>query len=316
MANISSLRNNKVLKSLFSWLIKLIGVSLFIFILRDVNWEICLKETSNISIFSLLTALTMIQLGYLIKAKRWQIILQHYHTQLSILKLYQIFSIGTFLGIITPGKIGDFGRLYYIKNKIDFKKGISSLFIDRIFDLISLGVLGLISLIYFETKFQISNSTSLYYGWEKQYLILIIFALIVLISLLFRNKITAIFKIVMEGFKNFASFIKQLSLTFLSMILIYGAFIVVSYDMNLDINYLGLFLGIILIGLLSLIPITILGLGVREVSMVYVFELYGLGFDKAIAMSLIMLFIQLISTIPGIIWFSKNPLNLSSLKKE
>ena len=100
------------------------------------------------------------------------------------------------------------------------------------------------------------------------------------------------------------------------MILIYGAFIVVSYDMNLEINYLGLFLGIILIGLLSLIPITILGLGVREVSMVYIFELYGLGFDKAIAMSLIMLFIQLISTIPGIIWFSKNPLNISSLKKE
>ena len=78
----------------------------------------------------------------------------------------------------------------------------------------------------------------------------------------------------------------------------------------------GLFFGIILIGLLSLIPITILGIGIREFSMVYLFELYGIGFDKAIAMALIILVIQLISTLPGIVLFSKNPFKISNIKQQ
>ena len=316
MTNTRSLQNNKKLKSLFSWLIKLFGVSLFIFILKDVDWNICLKEMSKISIASFLTALVMIQLGYLLKAKRWQIILTHYKVNIPILKLYEIFSIGTFLGVITPGKIGDFGRLFYIKKSIEFKKGLSSLFIDRIFDLICLGILGFFSIIYFETNFKISDSTAIHFGGEKKFLFVLLLLLIVTVYMILRKKIISIFKIILDGFKNFISFLKQLILTLISMILIYGAFIVISYDMNIGINHLGLFFGIILIGLLSLIPITILGIGIREFSMVYLFELYGIGFDKAIAMALIILVIQLISTIPGIVWFSKNPLKISNIKRQ
>jgi glycosyltransferase 2 family protein len=315
MTNISSLQNNNLLKSVFPWLIKSLGVSLFIYILTNVNWEICFVEISKISIFSFLIALTMIQLGYLIKAKRWQVVLSHYKVEIPIWKLYKIFSIGTFLGLITPGKIGDFGRLFYIKNDIDIKKGLSSLFIDRIFDLISLGVLGFCSLIYFENNFKIINKTSIHFGWGNQYFFISALAIMLILYLLLRKKIISIFKTIIDGFKNYISFLKQLLLTLISMVLIYGAFIVISFDMNIEINYIGLFLGIILIGLLSLIPITILGLGVREVSMVYIFELYGLGFDKAIAMSLIMFLIQLISTAPGIFWFSKKPLNISNINK-
>ena len=313
MTNLSSLPNNKTLKSLLSWLIKLLGITLFIYLLKNVDWKVCKDEMSKISIFSLVIALLMIQIGYLIKSKRWQIILGHYEVTIPVWKLFKIFSIGTFLGLVTPGKIGDFGRLFYIKKYIDIKKGLSSLFIDRIFDLISLGIFGFVSIIYFENNFKIINKISLQFGYEKQYFLIGVIISTLALYVILRKKIISIIQTIMEGFKGFISFIKQLIITVFSMILIYGAFVVVCYGMNIQIHYLGLFFGLILIGLLSLIPITVLGLGVREVSMVYIFDLYGLGFEKAIALSLIILIMQIISTIPGIIWFSKKPLNFNKI---
>jgi uncharacterized protein (TIRG00374 family) len=313
MTNISSLPNNKTLKTLLSWLIKLLGITLFIYVLKNVDWKICIEEMSKISIFSLVIALFMIQIGYLIKSKRWQIILTHYEVEITVWKLFKIFSIGTFLGLVTPGKIGDFGRLFYIKKYIDVKKGLSSLFIDRIFDLISLGILGFVSILYFENNFKIINKISIQFGYDKQYFLIGVILSMLVLYIILRKKIISIIQTIKDGFKDFISFLKQLFITIISMILIYGAFVVVCYNMNIQIHYLGLFFGIVLIGLLSLIPITVLGLGVREVSMVYIFDLYGLGFEKAIALSLIMLMIQIISTIPGIIWFSKKPLNFNKI---
>ena len=55
-----------------------------------------------------------------------------------------MFLIGGYLGIITPGKIGDFGRLYYIKKARNWKQLLTSLLIDRLNDLIVLIIIGII----------------------------------------------------------------------------------------------------------------------------------------------------------------------------
>ena len=316
MTNPSSLqKDNNFLSLVLSWLIKLTGIALFAYVLKDVNWKTCLDAISKISIFPLIISLSMIHIGYAIKAKRWQIILANYSTKLSIWELYKIFCIGTFLGIITPGKIGDFGRLYYIKDSIDLKKGLSSLFIDRIFDLIALGVLGGMAVFYFEWHFNIIESKVFMLGLKTKYAFIIGAIIILSTALIFSRKIISGLTLILNGVKSFFSFLKQLTITFLSMILIYGAFIIIAHDMGLEISYVGLFLGTILIGLLSLVPITILGLGVREVSMVYIFSLYNLSYDLAIAISLILFFIQLMATVPGIILFSKKPFRLNQIKK-
>ena len=85
--------------------------------------------------------------------------------------------------------------------------------------------------------------------------------------------------------------------------------------MGLEIDFIGLFLGLILMGLLTLVPITVLGIGIREISLIYIFNLYHLSSEKAVAFSLIIFFIQILSIIPGLYWFNKNPINFKKLDK-
>ncbi|MBQ0741448.1 flippase-like domain-containing protein, partial [Aquimarina celericrescens] len=61
-----------------------------------------------------------------------------------------------FLANITPGKLGDFGRLFYIKDQIPNPKiGWSSLIMDRVFDLICLLFFSVIALFYYQLNFDI-----------------------------------------------------------------------------------------------------------------------------------------------------------------
>jgi len=104
-------------------------------------------------------------------------------------------------------------------------------------------------------------------------------------------------------------------ITCFSMVLIYGIFNYIAWAMGIEIDHLGLFLGTFILGILTLLPITVLGIGVRETSLVIIFQLYDLPAEDAIALSLIIFLLQLISFLPGAIWFYLSPISLKDLRK-
>ena len=83
--------------------------------MSKANWKLCFHYFQKLSFINLLAALLIINVGYFIKSLRWKNILSTLKIKLNILFLFKVFLIGGYLGIITPGKLGDFGRLYYIK---------------------------------------------------------------------------------------------------------------------------------------------------------------------------------------------------------
>ena len=294
------------------------GICIFAFVIFKVGLAESLKAIKALNPIHALSSILILFLAYLLKGLRWRIIMRAYNIDLSIFKSFKLFCIGLFLGFITPARLGDFGRLYYIKKEMkDWKKGLSGLVMDRIFDMVSLGLLGIIAIFYYQLNFDLLSNikTSEY----SLYFFLLI-AAIILLLILFRNKISQKTSSILNVFNDhklsILDCIKAFLMTTIAMVITYCIFNYIAWAMSIEVNHLGLFLGCILLGIISLLPISILGLGVREVSLIIIFQLHGLAPSSAVGLSLVIFIIHLSSFIPGIYWFLKEPIKLSQINEK
>jgi uncharacterized membrane protein YbhN (UPF0104 family) len=104
----------------------------------------------------------------------------------------------------------------------------------------------------------------------------------------------------------------QLIITFFAIIFLYSSFIIIAQNLNINIPAIDIFFIAIISGILNLLPITILGIGVREATLVFLFGLYGVDYNTAISFSLIIFAIQIITLLPGAYFFYKSPINLNT----
>ena len=276
-----------------------------------------MESMRKVSVIHFFGAIMIFWIAFYLKSIRWKIVSNSFGIPLQNYQALKIFFIGLFLANITPGKLGDFGRLFYIKDILPNQKvGWSSLILDRIFDLICLLVFSLAAVFYYQRHFNILEFQDIYSSVFQLVSILFFGGFI---FYFFRKKIRNVIKPWWKTFNSHNLGVKgsllSLGITFFSMTLIYGVFNYMAWSMNISINHLGLFLGTFILGLLTLLPITILGIGVRETSLVLIFQLYGLPSQDAIALSLIIFLLQLISFIPGAIWFYFSPIQLQQLRE-
>lgn len=301
----------------FSFWFKFVGVILLFFLIYKVGWKETYDSIQKVPLIHIVIATFILWIAFYLKSVRWKIISNSYRIPLSSSKALKVFFIGLFLANITPGRLGDFGRLLYIKDDLPTQKkiGWTSLVMDRLFDLVCLSFFSSLALIYYQFHFSILKfptefSGMLYWLLGGIGIFLLFFG--------FKKKFKKIIKPWWEAFNShdlgWFKFVLSLMITFFSMVLIYGVCNYVAWTMGIKIDHIGLFLGTFILGILSLIPITILGIGVREVSFVAIFQLYGLPPEDAIALSLIIFVLQLISFIPGAILFYLSPIRLEDLK--
>ncbi len=300
----------------FSFWIKFFGLLLFCLLIYKVGWSETLASIKKVAVIHLVVAVFVFWLGFYLKSVRWKIVSNSYGIPLKSYQAFKVFSIGLFLANITPGKLGDFGRLFYIKDQLPSRKiGWSSLIMDRVFDLVCLAAFSFIGLVYYQVNFKIIKTPD---NLGSIFLWALLLFFTVLVFFVLRKKIKRSLAPWWEAFNShvldWRLGIGAIGITAVSMILVYGMFNYIAWGMSIPINHLGLFLGTFVLGILSLLPITVLGIGIRETSLVFIFQLYGLPSQDALALSLIIFLLQLISFIPGAIWFYISPVELRQLK--
>lgn len=289
------------------YFLKAFTVFLFIYLLSKANWELCFKYFQKLSLLYLVLTFIIIYTGYLFKTIRWKNILISFEINEKTSSLIKIFLIGGYLGLITPGKIGDFGRVYYLKKHKNWKRALSSLIIDRFNDLTILLLLGGIGL--YKLKSLFPNQFQIDINYKSILFIVIVISIMAFVFFKFKKKFIE-FYLLIKNSSSIKNYLFQLVVTCLSMGCLYGSFAIISFDLEINIATIDIvFIGLIT-GILNLLPITILGIGVREASIVYLFNLYGISYDISIAFSLIIFAIQIITFLPGAYWFYKNPVDL------
>ncbi|MEI6563507.1 MAG: lysylphosphatidylglycerol synthase transmembrane domain-containing protein [bacterium] len=252
---------------------------------------------------------------------RWKMILDAQDMRLGWSRVNSIFFIGLFFNSFMIGPTGgDLVKAYYTARETNHKKteAVSTVFIDRIIGLL---VLALIvgTVILARWNFFMSNSTSRAYAWPTLTACAILLGggVVAFSVHLFEvfpfmkrwNHIRLVGKVVDTIERVYNAFyvcranprlLLRLALTSLAIQLIFvGVGWCVGCAMGMPVAFIDYLSFSPMVGLISAIPLTPGGTGIREFASIQLWSALGIGSDKALLLAFIPYIFMLLWGLPG-----------------
>jgi len=267
----------------------LIGIFLLVYVLQGLNFNDFLFELKSYNLQSITFCFLSLIIVYLLKSFRWFRIVKSLGGKVSFSQSVKYYILAVFFSILTPGRLGEFLKIYFLRkdNVLNNTDAWVSTIIDRLFDVIVLGIAGLISILYF-TEYESLNVFGV--------IVLVVFLFFVFIffipelyrKVLFRLLPKRKYRVSMIIFSNsiirtrpgslMSLFLSVLSLLFLGSIpFIISFYGVYKIDLFTSIGAVSVS------NILSFLPITIAGFGTRELVFSYFWEL--ISYPKYVALS-------------------------------
>jgi len=191
------------------------------------------------------------------------------------------------LGMFVPGKFGELSIFYFLKKKKKLNDSVPVFLLDKLISFVVYILFVIIGFLFFKELL----------GLDYLYQVLLICAVILALVLIFilwdkpkkileKYVLRKYFKYFSGTFDNlksyFSSYFNRLIINFLLTIvrLVFTAFVVylgfLAMDPTLNVNLIYIMVITSIISLVSLIPITLSGLGLRELLAVFLYGLIGI----------------------------------------
>jgi uncharacterized protein (TIRG00374 family) len=237
---------------------------------------------------------------------------------------------GLFIGVLTPGRLGEFSRILYLKREgMEVIPAFISVIIDRVTDLLFLITVGGCGAIIVLGIFYITDIAILLI------LMMVFIAIIFFLIIKYRKKlIKAVSNILLpEKYKQkaktiYSDTVNEISgfglkeyaivgsMTFGSWITYYlmTYFLAVSIGIRINLLYIAFIVSISAI--ITLLPITINGIGTRDATLIFLLSLFGYSQEMALAFSFLILAITLSVIILGVITWFIDPLPLKEIRNK
>jgi uncharacterized protein (TIRG00374 family) len=299
---------SRKLKKWLRWGGTLLSGVLFLWILWQQDWDLVIQNLRQLSAV-LLFAVWVLFLGvFVVNALRWYALLKAVEINLPFIQAVKIVFLGSFVSNFLPSTIGGDGlRFFSLLHYTTYRaKAGASVVLDRLVSMVSIVFLLPISLITFGNSIiEIFQTGAV--SWSA----LSIFSTEYQNSK--RNRWVSRFrKLVSDGINAFRDwFSKPFSLLLAGMIswLAFLLYIVgiwwIARGLGIDIAYYQAIGITVITYLVTLLPISINGYGVREVLMTALYLRLGATIDQASTLAIVTRFLYLLATLPGAIWLSQ-----------
>lgn len=308
----------QVIKKIFSLLLRFATSGLLLFILfRKIDYRSTFKVLGTVEPFYLISAAIVFLVIYVIVYYRWKMLLDAQGLRFPLKLLLGSFCGGIFFNLFLPSTIGgDIARSLDLGAHAKSKSIVAaSVFLDRLSGFVGLTLLAVVSLI-FGHKFITEPSV-----YAAVFIMVLILGSLFLI--LFNERVYGFINGSMrkrQGLKEklkrlhaeiyfFRSKPAVLYLNFLYSVVIQAGSAFVSYlllrSLHSDIKIIYPLIFTPLITLITVLPIAIGGLGLRDASSVFFYAKAGVGKDIALGQSLLnFALIVFIGLIAGILYVS------------
>ena len=295
----------------------LTSVTLLMVVFEDVQFNVVFDEFNNMSlrVVSLIFSLMFLQL--LIASLRWFKILNYLNITLSYKKCAAYTWAGMFFSQALPSSLGgDAYKIFQIKTLgHSYKGAFCSVVSDRLF-----GLIGVITLILMFPFAALAIGHQKILGFEIKFLMYAALACMLLyfffVKALKNFQNSYHFSKVYQLFDRLLLFkapVKTLCLIVTSSFLIHSItiliFLAIVHSFSIGIPLVLYLILIPSMVLVTILPISLAGWGVREGFFVYTFGQFGVDNATSISISIIYGLLVLIFSIPGsVTWLLKNKL--------
>lgn len=308
-------------KSKYSLLLKILGSVIIIgFLITRIKWDAATftEILSEIDLFKYMISLSGVIIVLFLKSVRWNLLLKAQDCNYSYTSAFIAYISSYTIGLLTPGRVGEIARLYYVRQdkEISFYKSFKTIVTDRIFDFALLIWFGLSGLLFF---YKVLGDIPAVSYLLISAVAVFIFWLIgkVIINWIRSSNVFIVF--VRESWSDM--FDKRMFLpwllTILSYLLFYIAnwFILSALHQQITLIEVGFILSIM--SLVTLIPITLAGFGTREASLIFLFSFYMLSPETAVVFSVLQFaaFFLWGGIIGWVFWMIK-PVSLAKIRQD
>ena len=313
-------------------LVRLTGVAIFVFIALRVDWSQVFVVIRNSDLRWL--ALSVLLLLPLITSKvfRWLVILKAQGVRYHFGPAFRASLSASYLGLVTPGRVGDLVRAAYVSQDTQVSAGLAlaSVIIDRLFDLALSATFSLIGLLIFG----IGGNLALSIGFATA-------LLVVGVTIGLNRKLLAIglrwaLRLLptrwgqrvkqqgnRHGFDQFFAGVEALAgprllspmlLSLASYAVLFTHAYLLARALGIPISLFQVAFAVSVTNLVAVLPISIAGVGTRDGAFIFLFSLFGLTSEQALAFSLMFLFafVGFVGLGGAWIWF-RDPLDLAAI---
>ena len=289
-----------------------------IILLRIIDIKVVIVNIKNIPIFILILLTLIAIIRAWLTGIRWSLINPDLTGQLTKWHYFRLIMISNTFNLVMPGALGgDFVRTALTVSTVKNNKveNVIAIIVDRFIGLISILSLGLLSLILAQ---DIPSHGSFYVF----YIVFLLMFFIVFITtnkaviLFLENKfcgsgrVRSMIGSLLQAWKKALHFFKthkrRVLYAFLLCLPIHMVAFISKYllarSLGIDLSFFSITLITAIVWLVTAIPITISGAGVRELSMIYLFSLYGVGAEAATALSVYTYIISLLLGTLGLLF--------------
>ena len=298
----------------------LFGLILFLIILSRINPAEFLENIKHIKIIYLVYAVLLLFPILAFKSLCWNYIKRQQNINYSLKDSFLMYCSGIYIGLLTPGRIGEFAKVFYLKKDgHSLGKSAVGIFLDRLSDFVFLLVFISLGLLFLLGDFQKQIVITIF-GIFALTLLFIIFLKIGLI----RWSINKVFYMLIpqkyqNSWKiNFQDFINNLKIYKIKNYLIISLITSVSWffyylqvyllakGIGLNIPFLYFAVSVTAAGLLTLIPISFYGIGTRDAALIALFAPLSISIEQTIIFSNLILITTSITGLIGLIcWLIK-----------
>jgi glycosyltransferase 2 family protein len=290
----------------------IITIVIFYVLFQYIDFEHVIKVLEKSHGGFILIALLAQLASTLIAAYRWRLIMKllDFHEKVSF--YVQSYFRGSFFNQVLPGSIGgDAVRTIELVQKgYDKKDAIYGIFVDRVIGLVGLLVLNLIANNLFYGSFpswlyQLLNLITL--GGIAGFSMLFVFEKFTFLTkFAFSNLFVRLSKRLNKLYHNKALLLQHIAITVVVHIFSILAIYALALSVEVDLNLQTLLIAIPPVFLLTIVPISLAGWGVRESGMVGILMLVGAQKEEILVVSVLYGLLLIISAIPGAWFWNKN----------
>ncbi len=235
---------------------------------------------------------------YMLKAWRWHRLIGAAGVRQTYERSFHTYSAALFLGVVTPGNIGETIKIAYLtKAGVPLAKASVLMLVDRLYDVVWIGLFATPSLLFLlpeETKILS--------------IVLVSVLLIVLLALVAsRRRVT---EAALRGFSHLSSPSAH-AITLANWAVYYLQLLTLASAFHIGVPLLP-FLGIMTVaGVLNLLAVAPAGLGTRDAALLFFFQAYHVPAAQTVAFSFSIFALTLFASLLGCWGWFRAPLSSS-----
>lgn len=292
-----------------------IGLLALLFSRTDLQAIGTLFRSLHISIF--FGSIFLYLLAQLLSTVRWRCLLRAEKIHIPFWRLILLYFEGMFFNLMLPTAIGgDLVRGYQVSRLTERREAsLASILVERLSGFAALAIIACIAIIPAYTYLNDPLLIWLTAGSAAGMIVLIasllsdrlqalFFRLLHSVGLgRFHDAVHRLYEAVQRYWIHRSALLQALGLSLVLQSLVITIFYLISRALNLPVPFRYFFLFVPLISVISMLPISIAGLGLREGSAVYLFTKVGMDAAGALSLSLLWFAVTaLCSSLGGIVF--------------